>query len=129
MGLTSLRCRGCGRREETPGAATDTALPQTRGVPTFTLYAVLRADHELDDAVVDTVARALGPQDDELCIWRDEQGRLVVSTDSSAGDLEEALSHGRALAEDARALSPVAASVEEIQAMTDEDVLVWRAQP
>ena len=37
---------------------------------------------------------------------------------SSAGDLEEA-----------RALSPVAASVEEIQAMTDEDVLVWRAKP
>ena len=98
-------------------------------MPTFTLYAVLRADHELDDAVVDTVARALGPEDDELCVWRNEHGRLIVSTDCPAGDLEEALSLGRALAEEARALSPVAASVEEIQAMTDEDVIVWRAEP
>jgi hypothetical protein len=98
-------------------------------VPTFTLYAVLRADHELDDAVVDTVARALGPEDDELCVWRNEHGRLIVSTDCPAGDLEEALSQGHVLAEKVRVLSRGATSVEEVQAMTDDEVLVWRAEP
>jgi hypothetical protein len=116
MGLTSLRCRGLwtSGREAGRGAG----YSRLRYVPTFTLYVSLWSADPVDDVVVDTVARSLRPQDDELCIWRDEQGRLVVSTDCSAGDLEEA-----------RALSPVAASVEEIQAMTDEDVLVWRAQP
>jgi hypothetical protein len=98
-------------------------------VPTFTVYVSLRAGDRLDDADVETVARSLRPEDDELCIWRDEHERLVVSADCAAADLHEALDHGRALAEEARALSPVATSVEEIQAMTDEDVLVWRAEP
>ena len=98
-------------------------------VATFTLYVALRAGRALDDAAVEAVARALRPEDDELCVWRDEHERLLVSTDCSARDLGEALRHGRVLAEEARALSPVAASVEEIQAMTDEDVVVWRAEP
>jgi hypothetical protein len=127
MGLTSLRCRGLWTSGRDAGR--DAGYSRLRYVPTFTLYVSLWSADPVDDVVVDTVARSLRPQDDELCIWRDEQGRLVVSTDCSAGDLEEALSQGRELAEEARALSPVAASVEEIQAMTDEDVLVWRAQP
>jgi hypothetical protein len=98
-------------------------------VPTFTLYVSLWSADPVDDVVVDTVARSLRPQDDELCIWRDEQGRLVVSTDCSAGDLEEALSQGHVLAEKVRVLCRGATSVEEVQAMTDDEVLVWRAEP
>jgi hypothetical protein len=104
-------------------------VPQTPWVDTVTLYVVVRAADRFDDATIDTVARALAPEDGELCIWRDEQERLIVSTDCRAGDLEEALSQGHELAEKALALSPVAACVEEIQAMTDDEVLVWRAKP
>jgi 2-iminoacetate synthase ThiH len=98
-------------------------------VPTFTLYAVLRAGGPLDDAAVAALARVLRPEDEGLCIWRDGSERLLVSADCAADDLEGALEVGRELADEARALSPVPAAVEEIQAMTDEEVLVWRAAP
>jgi hypothetical protein len=110
-------------------APADTALPQTRSVPTFTLYVALRAGGPLDDAAVEALADVLRPEDEGLCIWRDGRQRLMVSADCAADDLEGALELGRDLGEEARALSLVPAAVEEIQAMTDEEVLVWRREP
>ena len=99
-------------------------------MPTFTLYVALRADEPLDDVAVAAMATVVRPEDEEFCIWRDEYERTVVrvSTDCSAADLEAALDHGHALADETLGSSPVPASVEEIQAMTDDEALVWRAE-
>ena len=106
-------------------------LPQTRGVPTFTRYVALRADRPLDDAAVAAVADDLRPEDEELCIWRDEQdGALLrVSVEGVADDLEAALDLGRALAEETAVASRFPTETEEIVAMDDEQQLVWRAKP
>jgi hypothetical protein len=100
-------------------------------VPTFTLYIALRAEEPLDDVAVAAVAGVRRPEDDELGIWRDGENSTVmrVSAECSAADLEAALEIGHGLAEGILGLSPFSAAVEEVQAMTDEDVLVWRAEP
>jgi hypothetical protein len=99
-------------------------------VDSFTLYVALRAAGPLDDATVAAVAGALRPDDEELCIWRDEQDAelLRVSVDCVAADLEDALELGHGLAAETGALGPGLA-VEEVVAMTDEQQLVWRARP
>ena len=98
---------------------------------TFTLYAVVRAARALDDAAVAAVADDLRPEDEELCIWRDEQdGALLrVSVEGVADDLEAALDLGRALAEETAVASRFPTETEEIVAMDDEQQLVWRAKP
>lgn len=95
------------------------------------MYAVLRSAQALDDAAVEVVGRALGPDREELSVWRDGQDPTVlrVSTDLEADDGEGALDAGHALARRALAVCPFAGSVEEVVAMTDEDQLVWRAEP
>jgi len=100
-------------------------------VPTFTLYVALRAEARLDDDSVGAVAGGLRPGDEGLCIWRDADDGAVlrVSVDCTAADLEEALDLGRDLAEETAGLSPFRTAVEEVQAMTDDEVLVWRATP
>jgi hypothetical protein len=100
-------------------------------VPTFTVVVALRAEWPLDDAAVAAWAEAVRPGDEEFSLWRDaDEGSLLrISTDCSAEDLEAALDHGHALAEQMLRSSRVPASVEEVQVMTDEEVLVWRAQP
>jgi hypothetical protein len=100
-------------------------------VDAFTLFVVLRSEHPVDDAAVAFVSRALRPGDEELCIWRDAEDSTVVrvSAECGAPDFEGALDAGHALAQEARALCPFAASVDEVVAMTDEEQLVWRAEP
>jgi hypothetical protein len=124
-------CARTGRREETWHPVTDTQLLQTRPVPTFTLYVALRAEAPLDDAVVAAVAGVLRPEDEWLCIWRDEDdGALLrVSVDGVADDLEAALDLGRDLAEETAAASPLPTEIEEVVAMDDERQVVWRAKP
>src|SRR4029450_6568028 len=100
-------------------------------VDAFTVYAVLRSEHPVDDAAVEVVSRGLQRHGERLRIWRDEQDPTAVrvSTDVDAAGVESALDAGHALAQQARALCPLPASVEEVVAMTDEDQLVWRAEP
>jgi hypothetical protein len=107
------------------------ALPQTRSVPTFTLYVALRAEQPLDDDAVDGLARVLRPEDDGRCMWLDQaDGALLrVSVDCVAGDLDAALDLGRDLAGEAAVLSPVALTADEVAAMDDERQLVWRREP
>jgi hypothetical protein len=95
-----------------------------------TLYVALRADAPLDDATVGTLAGVLRPDDDELCLWRDEQTAtlLRVTVDCVAADLDAALELGHALAAETVALGP-GLTVEEVVAMTDEEQVVWRARP
>jgi hypothetical protein len=99
-------------------------------VDSVTLYVALRADAPLDDAAVGVLAGALRPDDEDLCIWRDEQSPtlLRVSVDSVAADLDSALELGHALAAETASLGPGLA-VEEVVAMTDEEQLVWRSRP
>lgn len=98
---------------------------------TFTLYAVVRAARALDDAAVSAWGGLLWPDDEDLCIWRDDADPTLVrvSTDRPADDLHAALALGRDLAAETVALSPVDAAVEEVVAMDDEQQLVWRAKP
>ena len=86
---------------------------------TFTLVVVLRTVRDVDDIVVGS-----------LGLWRDGTDPALwrVSTDCTAGGLEEALSLGRDLA-DRITSGPVDATVEEVVAMDDERQLVWRARP
>jgi hypothetical protein len=100
-------------------------------VETFTVYVVLRSEQPVDDAAVEVVSRALRPGDEGLCVWRDDLVPTVlrVSTECDAPGLEAALDGGRELARDARVLCPFPASAEEVVAMSDEEQLVWRAEP
>ena len=100
-------------------------------MPTFSLYVALRAEQPLDEAALDDLSLVLRPEDDERCMWRDENdGALLrVSVECSAGDLEAALDLGHDLANEALDLSSVALTVEEVAAMDDEQQLVWRAKP
>ena len=70
-------------------------------------------------------ARPCGHDDEDLCIWRDEDvpALLRVAVDCVAADLEAALALGHALAAETRALGDGLA-VEEVVAMTDEESLV-----
>jgi hypothetical protein len=52
-----------------------------------------------------------------------------VSTDLPAPDAEGALDAGHTLAQEALPLCPFPASAEEVVAMSDEEQLVWRAEP
>jgi hypothetical protein len=100
-------------------------------VETFTVYVVLRSEQPVDDAAVEVLSRALRPGDEELCVWRDDLVPTVlrVSTECDAPGLEAALDAGCELARDARVLCPFPASAEEVVAMSDEEQLVWRAEP
>ncbi len=99
---------------------------QTRDVPTYTVYAVLRATTAVDDATVETVAAGLRPGDEELRVWREpDRAALRASTECEAGDLEAALELAHALGEDLRERCP--GDVLETAALSDDDSLVWRA--
>ncbi|SDE29750.1 hypothetical protein SAMN05660485_00488 [Blastococcus fimeti] len=95
-------------------------------MPTFTVYAVLRATTAVDDATVETVAAGLRPGDEELRVWREpDRAALRASTECEAPDLEAALELAHALGEDLRARC--AGDVLEAAALSDDDSLVWRA--
>ena len=98
---------------------------------TVTLYVVLRADRGWDAAALALVADALGPAGDDLRMWADDEERplLRISYDRPAESLSAALDLGHALAADVVELAPVPARVVEVSVMTDEDVMVWRAEP
>ena len=106
-------------------------LSQTSRVSTFTLYVVVRAAHGFDDAAVAAMGSRLRPDDEGLCIWRDDADPSLVrvSIDCPADDLAGALDLGRALADETAASSPFDAAVEEVVAMDDVQQLVWRAKP
>lgn len=95
-------------------------------MPTFTIYAVLRAAATVDDATVETVAAGLRPGDGELRVWREpDRAALRASTESDAADLEAALEQARALGDELRERCP--GDVLEAAALDDDDSLVWRA--
>lgn len=95
-------------------------------MPTFTIYAVLRATSAVDDATVDAVAAALRPGDEELQVWREpDRAALRAATECDAADLEAALQQAHALGDDLR--ERCAGDVLEAAALSDDDSLVWRA--
>lgn len=97
-------------------------------MPTFTIYAVLRATAQVDDDTVDTVAAGLRPGDEELRIWREPQrAALRACTECDAEDLESALELARALGDELHERCP--GDVLEAAALSDDDSLVWRAWP
>ena len=98
---------------------------------TFTLYVVVRAERAFGDAAVSGMGGLLRPDDEDLCIWRDDADPTVlrVSIDCPADDLAGALALGHDLAAETVAVSPVDAIAEEVVAMDDEQQLVWRAKP
>ncbi len=95
-------------------------------MPTFTIYAVLRATAAVDDATVESVAAALRPGDPELRVWREpDRAALRASTECDAADLETALEQAHALGESLGERCP--GDVLETAALSDDDSLVWRA--
>jgi hypothetical protein len=100
-------------------------------VDTFTLYFVVRAAGGWDDDSVTVMAGLLGPDHEDLCMWRDDADptALRFSIDCPADDLDAALGLGRGLAEETVALSPLESAVEEVVAMDDVQQLVCRAKP
>lgn len=95
-------------------------------MPTFTVYAVLRATTAVDDATVETVAAALRPGDGELRVWREpDRAALRASTEVDAADLEAALEQAHALGGELGQRCP--GDVLEVAALGDDDSLVWRA--
>ncbi|UOY01115.1 hypothetical protein [Blastococcus sp. PRF04-17] len=100
-------------------------------VDTFTLYVAVRADRPLDEATLSPLVTALGPGGDEHRVWLDGADRALVrvSVDSEAENLDAALQKAHLLAGRARALVSSGARVIEVSAMTDHDVMVWRAEP
>jgi hypothetical protein len=87
---------------------------------TFTLVFVLRTPSGFD-----------GPAVEGLHLWQDDSDPTVVrgTAEIRADDLEEALAHGRELADGIGTASPFELAVEEVAAMDDERQLVWRANP
>jgi hypothetical protein len=105
-------------------------LPQTLGVPTFSLAVSVRFDAVPGDDLVDALTAALRPGDDDLMVWRDaDPAVLRLSADCAAADLEGAVAVGLELADDALVLSGPGGAVQEVVAMDDERQLVWRAEP
>lgn len=102
-------------------------VPHTPEVDTFTLVFVLRTAPGLGDRAFEAVSRS----DEGLHLWQDDANPTAVrgSIEVDADDLDAALAHGRRLAEQAVAGSPVELAVEEVAAMDDERRLVWRAEP
>lgn len=95
-------------------------------MPTFTIYAVLRATTQVDDATVEAVAAALRPGDGELRVWREpDRAALRASTECEAVDLEAALEQAHALGDELPGQHP--GDVLEAAALSDDDSLVWRA--
>lgn len=106
------------RRGEPPGRLV--------GVPTFTVYAVLRATTAVDDATVDSVVAVLRPGDEELRVWREpDRAALRASTECEADDLRSALEQAHALGDELSGRCP--GDVLEVAALGDDDSLVWRA--
>lgn len=95
-------------------------------MPTFTIYAVLRATTAVDDATLEQVAAALRPGDHDLRVWREpDRAALRAATECTAADLEAALEQARALGEELDERCP--GDVLEAAALSDDDSLVWRA--
>ncbi|WP_040338494.1 hypothetical protein [Candidatus Blastococcus massiliensis] len=95
-------------------------------MPTFTIYAVLRATTPVDDTTVDAVAAGLRPGDGELRVWREpDRAALRASTECDAADLEAALQQAHALGDELGERCP--GDVLETAALSDDDSLVWRA--
>lgn len=95
-------------------------------MPSFTIYAALRARTAVDDATVEQVAAALRPGDGDLRVWREaDRAVLRASTECSAEDLETALELARRLGDELAGCC--AGDVEEAAALSDDDSLVWRA--
>ena len=102
------------------------ATRQTPRVPTFTIYAALRAAAAVDDATVDAVAAELRPGDDELRVWREpDRAVLRASTECDADDLDAALELAHVLGGQLGERCP--GDLVEAAALGDEDSLVWRA--
>ncbi|TKJ24515.1 hypothetical protein [Blastococcus sp. CCUG 61487] len=95
-------------------------------MPTFTIYAVLRATTAVDDDTVETVAAGLRPGDEALRVWREpDRAALRASTEWDAPDLEAALQQAQVLGDELRERCP--GDVLEAAALSDDDSLVWRA--
>jgi hypothetical protein len=97
-------------------------------VDIFTLGITLRALSPWDDGTAASVVEAL---EDDAVAWVDggDPALLRISVERAADDLAAALALGRDMAGRARDRAPVPAGVLEVSAMTDEDVMVWRAEP
>ncbi len=95
-------------------------------MPSFTIYAVLRATAPVDDATVDAVAATLRPGDAELRVWREpDRAALRASTECDAADLDAALARAHALGDELLERCP--GDVLEVAALSDDDSQVWRA--
>jgi hypothetical protein len=96
-------------------------------VTTFTIGVTLRTLSSWDDAAA-SVLDGLG---DDAVAWVDpgDAALLRISVERAADDLAAGLALGRELAVRARDRASVPAGVLEVSAMTDEDVMVWRAEP
>jgi hypothetical protein len=111
-----------------PGYSGADRIRDTRRVPTFTIYAALRARAAVDDATVEQVASALRPGDDDLQVWREpDRAVLRASTECAADDLERALELARALGDELA--ERCTGDVVEAAALGDDDSLVWRSEP
>ncbi len=95
---------------------------------TFAIYVALRAESPLDGPSLEIVERGLRPDDEEMCVWRDEQDDFVLrlSTDVRAEDYEAAADAGRVIAAEALRLAPVPARVQEVVSMTEQGQFEWR---
>jgi hypothetical protein len=134
MGVTSFRYWWSGGANDRKREGVPARIQPCRtlaAVEAFTVYVVLRSAHAVDDGAVEVVSRALRSDAAEASVWRDGQDPTVVrvSVDVDAPDADGALDAGHALAQEALAACPFAAALEEVVAMTDEDQLVWRAEP
>jgi hypothetical protein len=97
-------------------------------VHTFTLGVTLRARSPWNDAAVAPLVGGLG-DDAVVRVDAGDTVLLRIWLDRTADDLAAALAVDRVLAVELRDRSAVPAGVLEVSAMTDGDVMVWRAEP
>jgi hypothetical protein len=98
-------------------------------VETFSVVVALRFDAAIKDGEIPGLMS--GTDDEESLVWRDGGDSRVMrlSSERAADGLRDAVQQGRALAAEALERIAVPGEILEVVAMTDEDSMVWRAQP
>jgi hypothetical protein len=83
----------------------------------WAVYADVRAHQPLPESVVDAL-EGFRPDDEELCIWRDEDDAalLNVTTEVEADEMEVALAVGSKLAQELLAFVDLDAHLERVEA-------------
>jgi hypothetical protein len=84
----------------------------------WAVYADVRAHEPMDESVAVDALEGFRPDDEDLCIWRDQYVAtlLHVTTEVEADEMKTALAVGRELAQEVIAFVDFDAHLEEVEA-------------